>query len=304
MTDKALQVGLIGLGAMGQAMAANLLRAGYPLTVYNRSAHKAQVLVAQGARLANTPADAARGDVVITMLADDAAVESAVLGPDGVCESLGPRAIHVSMSTISIALAERLAEAHRHGGQAFVSAPVFGRPEAAAAAKLFVVAAGEPIVVERCLPLLEILGQRTFVVGKEPSKANLIKLSGNFLITSVIEALGEAFALIVKAGIDREQYLELITSTLFGAPVYETYGSLIAGERYHPPGFNASLGYKDIRLLLAAADALQVPMPVASLIATRFLALIAQGGGDLDWAALAKLAARDAGEEGQLLSRR
>ena len=304
MTDKTLRVGLIGLGTMGQAMAANLLGARYPLTVYNRSAHRAQVLVAQGARLANTPADAARGDVVITMLADDAAVESAVLGPDGVCEALGPKAIHVSMSTISIALAERLAEAHRHRGQAFVSAPVFGRPEAAAAAKLFVVAAGKPIVVERCLPLFEVLGQRTFVVGKEPSKANLIKLSGNFLITSVIEALGEAFALIGRAGIDREQYLELITSTLFGAPVYETYGSLIAGERYYPPGFNASLGYKDIRLVLAAADALQVPMPVASLIATRFLTLIAQGGGDLDWAALAKLVARDAGEEGRLLSRR
>ncbi|MGA8689612.1 MAG: NAD-binding protein [Methyloceanibacter sp.] len=155
-------------------------------------------------------------------------------------------------------------------------------------------------MVQACQPLFDVLGQRCFELAREPPKANLVKLSGNFLIASVIEALSEAFALIGEAGIDREQYLDLLTSTLFGAPVYKTYGGLIAEERYHPAGFKAELGYKDIRLALAAGDGLKVPMPLASLIATRFLALIAQGGGNLDWSALAKLAARDAGDESPL----
>jgi 3-hydroxyisobutyrate dehydrogenase-like beta-hydroxyacid dehydrogenase len=290
-----MRVGFIGLGAMGYAMASNLLKAGLALNVYNRSPAKAEALAAKGAARAMTPAEAARGDVVITMLANDEAVESVVFGDEGVFGALRPSAIHISMSTISVALAERLAEAHRAKKQGFLSAPVFGRPEAAAAAKLYVVVAGLPEAAQRCLPLFEVLGQRSFVVGHEPPKANLVKLSGNFLITSVIEALGEAFALIGKAGIDRAQFLDVLTNTLFGAPIYKTYGELIAEERYHPAGFKAELGYKDVRLALAAAEALKVPMPVASLIATRLLALIAQGEGHLDWAALAKLAAQEAG---------
>jgi 3-hydroxyisobutyrate dehydrogenase-like beta-hydroxyacid dehydrogenase len=295
--EATMQVGVIGLGAMGSAMANNLLKAGFALSVYNRSPAKAEALAAKGAALGKTPAEAARGDVVITMLADDAAVENAIFGPDGVLSTLRPSAIHISMSTISVALAERLTEAHRAKTQGFVSAPVFGRPEAAAAAKLYVIAAGAPDAVERCRPFFEVLGQRSFIVGHEPPKANLVKLSGNFLITSVIEALGEAFALVGKAGIDRAQFLDVVTGTLFGAPIYKTYGGLIAEERYHPAGFTAELGYKDIRLALAAAEALKVPMPLASLIATRLLALIAQGGGHLDWSAMAKLAAQDAGLE-------
>jgi 3-hydroxyisobutyrate dehydrogenase-like beta-hydroxyacid dehydrogenase len=244
--------------------------------------------------LAKTPAEAAQGDVVITMLVDDAAVESAAFGADGVLGTLRPSAIDISMSTINVALAERLAEAHRAKRQGFVSAPVFGRPEATAAAKLYVIAAGAPDAVERCLPVFEVLGQRSFIVDHEPPKVNIVKLSGTFLITSVIEALGEAFALVGKAGFDRAQFLDVVTGTLF-APIYKTYGGLIAEERYHPAGFKAELGYKDIRLALAAAEALKVPMPLASLIATRRLALIAQGGSHLDWSAMAKLAARDAG---------
>jgi 3-hydroxyisobutyrate dehydrogenase-like beta-hydroxyacid dehydrogenase len=296
-----MEVGFIGLGAMGSAMAANLLKAGHALSVFNRTPSKAEALAAQGATLAKTPAEAACGDLVITMLADDAAVETVVFGEDGILQALRPSAVHVSMSTISIAMAERLTEAHAGRGQGFVSAPVFGRPDAAAAAKLYVVIAGEPGAVASALPVLEALGQRCFVMGEQPAKANLVKLSGNFLITSVIEALGEAFALTSKAGIDRAQFLHVITGTLFGAPVYHTYGGLIAAERYDPPGFKAALGHKDIRLVLAAAEALKVPMPLASLIVTRLLAVIAQGGGNLDWSAMAKLAAKDAGDEAPLV---
>jgi 3-hydroxyisobutyrate dehydrogenase-like beta-hydroxyacid dehydrogenase len=293
---KIMQVGFIGLGSMGSGMAANLLKAGHALTVYNRTPAKAEALVAEGATLAKTPREVARGDVVITMLADDAAVEGVVFGADGVLAGLKTLSIHISMSTISVALAERLASAHQAAGQRFVAAPVFGRPEAAAAGKLFIVAGGEPKTVQACQPLFDALGQRTFVIADEPPKANLVKLSGNFLIAAVIETLGEAFALVGKAGIDRGRYLEILTSTLFAAPVYKTYGGIIAEERYAPPGFTASLGFKDIHLALAAAEALQVPMPVASLLRDRFLTLLATGAGDLDWSALAALAGRDAGE--------
>ena len=291
-----MQVGFIGLGHMGRGMAANLLAAGHALTVYNRSPDKADPLIGNGARLAKTPGDAARAQVVITMLADDHAVERVVFDKGGILDSLAPGAIHVSMSTISVALAERLAAAHRDKGQEFVAAPVFGRPDAAAAAKLFIVTAGKPEAVATCQPLFDALGQRTFIVSQEAPKANLVKLSGNFLIASVIDALGEAIALVSKAGIDRAQYVDLLTATLFGAPVYKTYGALIAEERYHPAGFRAELGYKDVQLALNAAKDLLVPMPMASLISDRFLALIAGGGGSLDWSALGLLAKRDAGE--------
>jgi len=295
-----MQVGFIGIGRMGSGMAANLLAAGHALTVYNRSPGKAEPIVRKGAQLAKTPGDAARADVVVTMLADDRAVETIVFGADGILEALQPRAIHLSMSTISVALAERLAAAHREKGQELVSAPVFGRPDAAAAAKLFIVAAGKREALSRCQPLLDVLGQKSFIVGHEAPKANLVKLSGNFLIASVIEALGEAVALVSKAGIDRAQYVDILTGTLFGAPVYKTYGALIAEERYHPAGFKAELGYKDITLALGAAKDLKVPMPLASLLSDRFLTLIASGGAGLDWSALALIAKRDAGEQAPL----
>src|SRR3989442_2519382 len=223
-----MNVGFIGLGRMGTGMAANLLRAGHEVTVYNRTPSRARALVEQGAQAAAQVADACRGDAVITMLADDGAVERLVFGEHGVIEVLRQGAIHVSMSTISVALSERLAAAHANARQRFVAAPVFGRPDAAAAGKLFIVAAGAPDVVDACLPLLEAMGQKTFRVGDEPKAANLVKLSGNFLSASVIEALGEAMALIGKAGINRHRYLDLLTSSLFTAPLYKSYGGLIA----------------------------------------------------------------------------
>ncbi len=290
-----MNVGFIGLGRMGVGMAANVLKAGHSVIAYNRSPGKAEALLRQGARPASAIADACRGDLVITMLANDDAVEEVVFGPAGILESLSTGAIHMSSSTISVALSERLEAAHATAGQRFVAAPVFGRPEAATAATLFVVAAGARDAVDAVTPICEAIGQRPFVIGETAPAANLVKLSGNFLIASVIESLGEAMALVAKGGVDRQQYLDLLTSTLFNAPVYKTYGQLIVDRRFEPAGFAASLGYKDVTLALAAAESLRVPLPLASLLHDRFLALLANGGDDLDWSAIARLAARDAG---------
>ena len=281
-------------------MAANLLAGGHEVTVYNRTPTKARALVERGAHAVARVADACRGDAVVTMLADDAALESVVFGGDGVVANLGAGAIHVSMSTISVAMSKRLAATHADARQRFVAAPVFGRPEAAAAAKLFILAAGAPDAVDACSPLLEAMGQKTFRFGDEPSAANLVKLTGNFLIASAIEALGEAMALVGKAGVDRGQYLDLLTSTLFTAPVYKTYGGMIAEQKFEPAGFAAALGGKDIRLTLAAAETLRVPMPLASLLRDRFLTLFAHGGEALDWSAIAQLAAIDASQDASL----
>jgi 3-hydroxyisobutyrate dehydrogenase-like beta-hydroxyacid dehydrogenase len=290
-----MKVGFIGLGNMGFGMAANLLKAGHEVSAYNRSQDKVAALASEGARPAQTVAQACESDVVISMLANDEAVEAVTFGDDGIVASLRPGATHVSSSTISVALSERLAPAHAEAGQGFVSAPVFGRPEAAAAAKLFVVAAGEHSAVQAVSPLFDAIGQRTFVVSEEPAAAYLVKLSGNFLIGSVIESLGEAVALVGKAGVDKQEYIDILTSTLFGAPIYKTYGGLIAREEFEPAGFAAELGLKDVRLVLEAGEALQVPLPIASLLRDRFLALLAQGGGTLDWSAVGSLAAWEAG---------
>lgn len=291
-----MRIGCIGLGRMGSGMAANILKAGHEVIVYNRTPAKAAPLAALGAKVAPRIADACQAEAVITMLANDDAVREVVYGDGGVLASLPMGAVHISSSTISVALAERLAADHDQAGQGFVAAPVFGRPDAAAAAKLFVVAAGRPETLKTVNPVFAAIGQRTFVVAERPEAANLVKLSGNFLIASVIETLGEAMALVGKGGVDKAQYLDILTSTLFGAPVYKTYGTLLVEEAFEPAGFAAPLGQKDIRLTLAAAEALNVPLPMASLLRDRFLALLAHGGASLDWSAIGRLAAVDAGE--------
>jgi 3-hydroxyisobutyrate dehydrogenase-like beta-hydroxyacid dehydrogenase len=290
-----MEVGFIGLGHMGLPIARNLLKSGHRLVVYNRTPSKAMALAAEGAQVAERPADACRGDVLVTMLPDDEAVEEVVFGSGNVLSVLGRETIHISMSTISVALSARLTEAHAKAGQSFVAAPVFGRPDVAAAAKLFIVAAGPPAAISRCQPLFDAIGQKTFAIGDQPQSASLVKLTGNFLIASVLECLGEAFALVRKSGIDAHQFRDILTGSLFAAPVYKTYGSIIADEKYEPAGFKMALGLKDIRLALAAADAKLVPMPVASLIRDHYLAALAQGEQDSDWSGLARLAARNAG---------
>jgi 3-hydroxyisobutyrate dehydrogenase-like beta-hydroxyacid dehydrogenase len=316
-----MNIAFIGLGNMGSAMAANLIKAGHTLSVYNRTRARADELKPLGARVASTPGEAAAGaEVAITMLADDHALESVVFGRTetgsgstgpgntglgnnemgtagraNLLDSLPPNAIHVSMSTISVALSRRLAAAHAERKQHYVSAPVFGRPEAAAAAKLFIVVAGPAAQIERCRPLFDAMGQKTFVAGDDASGANLMKLAGNFLITAVIEGLAESFALVRKAGLDANLFHEILTSSLFNAPIYKTYGALINSQKFEPAGFKLPLGLKDNRLLLAAAEENAVPLPMASLIRDRFLAALGQGMGELDWSAISKLSAKDAG---------
>jgi 3-hydroxyisobutyrate dehydrogenase-like beta-hydroxyacid dehydrogenase len=292
-----MKVGFIGIGNMGLGMAASLLKAGHEVTVYNRTASKAEALVKQGAAYGSRVADACRGDAVITMLSDDSAAESVVFGEDGMLRNLRQGAVHISASTISVALSEKLAAAHAQHKQKYVSAPVFGRPDAAAAGKLWVVVAGERDAVTACTPLFEAMGQGTFHFGDNPADANLVKVSTNFLITTVIESLAEVLALVGKAGLDQRSYLDFLTSTLFAAPVFKTYGGIIVEKKFTPPGFTAPLGLKDNRLVLAAAETLRVPLPLASLVRDRFLRLLANGGESLDWSAISQLAAQDAGEQ-------
>lgn len=290
-----MRVGFVGLGSMGRAMARNLLKAGHEVTVYNRTRAKSEELAREGAKVAASPAGTASGEVVITMLADDHALEDVLLGSGNLLSKLKPEQIHVSMSTISVELSRNLVEAHRRHGTGFITAPVFGRPEAAEAAKLFIVAAGPKALVSKCEPLFSAIGQKTFILGEDPPAANVLKLSGNFLIVSTLECLGEAFSLVRKYGIDPQQYLDILTNSFFSAPFQKNYGGIIAQEKYEPAGFSLRLGAKDVRLILAAADAANVPMPVASVLHDRFLTGISRGMGEKDWSAIAQLQAESAG---------
>lgn len=280
---------------MGSAMARGLLRAGHHLTVYNRSPEKAQALGGDGAQVANSPADAARdAEAVFTMLSDDQAVAEVVFKENGIAAALKPGAAHISSSTISTALARRLAEEHGKRKQLMISAVVFGRPEAAEAKKLVVVAAGEDGAIERFRPLLDALGRQSFVAGTEPWQANALKLCGNFMIASMLEAFGEAFAVMRKSGIDHQVFLEA-TKELFGSPVYATYGGIIANSKFEPAGFALKLGLKDIRLAIEAGQEAEVAMPFASVLRDHFVSAMANGQENLDWSSIALVAARSAG---------
>lgn len=291
-----MRVGFVGLGNMGTVMARNLIKGGHILSVYNRTRSRAEELQSLGATVARTPGEAATGaEVLITMVANDAAVENVIFGPGNVIESLPAGAIHISMSTMGVALSHRLVRAHREKQQGYVAAPVFGRPDAAAAAKIFIVAAGPVEQIARCQCLFDAMAQKTFVVGGEAPAANLVKVTGNFLITATIESLAEAFALIRKSGVDPQQFQEVLTGSLFAAPIYRTYGAMIAADNFEPVGFRMELGMKDNRLVLAAAEEAVVPMPIASLIRDRMLAATAQGMADADWSAIARISFREAG---------
>jgi len=292
-----MKVGFVGLGSMGLAMAESLAAAGHQLFVYNRSHGRAQPLHEAGARIAATPAEAAReAEVVFSMLSDDLALESVSFGDDGILAGLPRGAVHVSSSTISVALSDRLTSEHAARGQGFVSAPVFGRPEAAAAKQLWLLAAGKASDVARCVPLFECLGRGITQLGEKPSAANVVKLTGNFLIASMMEALGEAFALTRKAGIAPSTFVELFAH-VFGknSTIFESYAKRIAEEAYAPAGFKMPLGLKDVRLALAAGQELGVPLPLADLLGQQMQAAIDTGKAELDWSAIARLAAERAG---------
>jgi 3-hydroxyisobutyrate dehydrogenase-like beta-hydroxyacid dehydrogenase len=290
-----MDVGLIGLGQMGTGIAKSLLRGGHRVTVYNRTRERAEALRKDGAAVAGSLAEACRGDAVLTMLADDAAVEAVIFGENGVLKSLARGWVHISLSTISVALSDRLAAEHSRAGQEFIAAPVFGRPDTAEAGKLAVVAAGPKGAVERCKPLWEAIGQKLLVIGEQQSKANVVKLSGNFLIATVVESLGEALAFARKSGVDAATLLDFLTSTLFNAPVYKTYGALIVEGKHDHVGFALPLGLKDVRLVMQAAEARTVPMPIASVLHDRFVTALARGYERSDWSVIAQVAAEDAG---------
>lgn len=291
-----MEVGFIGLGAMGSPMAANLLRAGHAVRVWNRSREKAAALVPLGAVVADRPVDTVvEGGVAITMVADDAALNEVVSGPGGIGDRLGRGGLHLSMSTVAPELSRRLAGYHAERGSDYVAAPVFGRPDAAEAKRLYVLCAGPDAARARAQPLFDAMGQRTFVLGTDPARANVVKLAGNFMIMGAMEALAEAMTLGEKHGVAREATLEVLTQTLFTAPLFANYGKLIATHAYEPARFKLPLGLKDANLVLEAADRVRAPMPLAQLVQSRFQTAIAKSRDHLDWAAIGLNVSEDAG---------
>ncbi|MEZ5898478.1 MAG: NAD(P)-dependent oxidoreductase [Hyphomicrobiaceae bacterium] len=288
-----MRIGFFGLGAMGQGMAANLLAAGHEVVVWNRSPGPAVALAAKGARLATTPADALKGDLALSILADDAAVLS-VFDEEALGTAV-PELVHANMATISLDAAKTLMERHARHGLGYVAAPVFGRADVAAAGKLNIVASGAPADLAKLAPAFEAVGQKTWEVGEDPLHAHTVKIAGNLMIATAIEMLGETLALCEKSGIDPKRFAEIMTSTVFNAPVFKGYAGLITEKRYEPAGFKMRLGLKDVSLALAAGSASQTPLPLASLIRDHFLEGIANGNGDKDWSALAEVVARKAG---------
>ncbi len=293
MTQK---IGFVGLGAMGLPMATNLLAAGFHLTVYNRTASKAEPLVANGAHRAARAGDVAQpGGIVVSMLADDASLKALVTGEDALAERLAPDGIHISMSTVSPATTRELVAYHASRGSVMVAAPVFGRPSAAQARQLRICVSGSADARAKERPILEAMGQEVFEFGDNPGAANVVKLAGNFMIAAALEAMGEAVVMMRKSGVDPVAALEMLSKTLFAAPVYQGYGPMIAHGRFSPAGFRLPLGMKDIDLALQTAVAANAPMPTASLLHDRFVSAIAKGRADLDWSAIALGAADDAG---------
>ena len=290
-----MNIGFVGLGKMGAGIAANLVKAGHEVVVWNRSSAKVQALLDLGAQSAATPRQcAAERDLVITMLADDGALLAVCDGADGVMAGLG-QGLHVSMSTIAVATAERLKQDHAARGQRFLSAPVFGRPEAAAAAKLFIVAAGEDADKQAAAPVFSAVSQRVFKLGTNPAAANLVKLCGNFMILAAVEAMGEAMTLAEKGGVPRAELLQVLTGSLFDVPLYRNYGAMLAEQRFVPAGFAAPLGLKDMRLAAQAADSLRVPMPLLGVLRDHLLQTIAVEGEDIDWSGIGRTIAKNAG---------
>jgi 3-hydroxyisobutyrate dehydrogenase-like beta-hydroxyacid dehydrogenase len=290
-----MRIAFLGLGRMGDPMARRLAGA-FELAVYNRDVAKAQPFGLLGAKVAGSVREALEGaELAVTMLADDAAEEAITFGPGGLLEVMAPGAVHVSMSTIGIATSARLAEAHAAAGQGFVAAPVFGRPPAAVSGLLWILAAGPEAQVARCQPLFEALGQGVFPLGERAATAHALKLAGNSLLVTVVEALSEAFAYGEKAGVAPETTLKILNTALLKSPLAEAYGGAVVRGDFEPAGFALRLGLKDVSLALRAAEALQAPLPVASVLHDRLLAAVAKGYGDQDLAALSRISREDAG---------
>ena len=278
------KIGFIGLGNMGINMAKNLISEGYHLQVYNRTLSKADELEQGSITKCKTPAEAANGvHAVITMLSEDEVLKETVSGKDGILEKLPKNSLHISMSTVAPETSKSLAKQHHDAGSQFIAAPVFGRPEAAAAKKLWICISGDQKSKEIAKPILECLGQGIFDFGEDVGGANVVKIAGNFMIMASLEIMAEAFTLAEKNGLDRLKVAEFFGSTLFNAPIYQNYGKLIANKQYEPVGFKAKLGYKDARLAFKLSQQSETPMPVATAIHNRLLTAVAKGWGETDW---------------------
>jgi 3-hydroxyisobutyrate dehydrogenase-like beta-hydroxyacid dehydrogenase len=286
-------LGFIGLGNMGAPIAANLLKGGYGLRAYNRTTSKAAALVAKGATLAQSPADVAQsGGIVLTMLADDRAVEEVCLTGQSFIERLSPGGIHISLSTISPATARHLAEHHAKHKVDYLASPVFGRPDAAAAARLWVCTSGPAAAKKRAHPILEAIGQGIFDFGEDAGAASVVKLCGNFLVAASIETLAEMLTLAEKSGVSKKAVAEMIGKL---SPLHSGYANQIVEQKFEPAGFRLVLGLKDVNLIVQVAAASMTPMPLASLLHDRYVSSVAKGRGDLDWSAIALGVAEDAG---------
>ncbi|MBE0463166.1 MAG: NAD(P)-dependent oxidoreductase [Halomonadaceae bacterium] len=291
-----MNIAFLGLGTMGLPMAINLLNAGYAVHVWNRSPAPVEKLASLGAKVATTPDDAVKqADIVLSMLADDDATRAIVLDAQ-VLASLRPGVIHINMATVSVALATELADSHREQGIDYLAAPVLGRVNVAEAGQLNILAAGDAAALTTVQPLFDVLGGKTWHIGERPEQANAVKLAVNFMIASAIGTMGEAAALVRGHNASAADFLELATSTVFSAPVYQGYGLAIAEERFEPAGFKLSLGLKDVRLAQAAAEQVNVPLPLASTLSDAHIESLAHAEGHLDWAALSRTSARRAGQ--------
>jgi len=289
-----MKVGFIGLGHMGSGIAANILNAGHELVVWNRSPDPAKALAEKGAHIAGAPEEALQGAILFSMLANDDAVRE--VGLDGaLLTHAKPGLTHVNLATISIDFASRLAKLHAERRLGYVAAPVFGRPDVAAAGKLLVIVAGSHTNIAKVRPLLECIGRRVEVAGEAPEQANLFKIAGNFMLAAALESMGEAFALVRKGGIDAHVFQDVLSNSLFACPVYQGYGGAIVNAKFEPAGFSVKLGMKDVRLALDAARDLSVPLPLASLVHDHFIEATVAGLADKDWSSLGGFLASKAG---------
>jgi 3-hydroxyisobutyrate dehydrogenase-like beta-hydroxyacid dehydrogenase len=290
-----MEIGFIGVGRMGSAMARNLIVAGHRVRAWDTSAQALHALAADGATIATGAGDAFRGDAVISMLPNDDAMRTVFLD-GGILES-GSAKVHINMATASLEVARELAAHHAARGIAYVAATVWGRPDVAAAGKLSIVAAGDPVAIAKVQPLFDVIGQKTYNVGAEPSRANVAKIAGNLMVACAIEGIAEAAALVRGHGMSAPEVLDAIITSLFNVPVYRGYGDMIGKRQYEPAGFDLVLGLKDVRLALAAGEEVNVPLPFASVLRDTFLDAIANGDAEKDWSAIARVAARRAGLE-------
>lgn len=293
-----MKVGFIGLGRMGQGMGQRIINAGHELVVYNRTREKTADLEKAGSKVGASVAEACRDrEIIITMVADDAALNEVTLGSGGIREAMSKSAVHVAMGTHSAGAIQAINAAHIEKGQTFIAAPVLGRPDAAAAGQLVIVAAGNGDAIRRCEPLFQAMGRKTVEAGSKPEAALAIKLANNFVLGCAVQAMAEGFSLVRKYGVQPQVFYDVMTEGLFAAPAYKVYGKLIVDQGYDRAGFTTKLGLKDIKLALAAAELANVPLPSGSVVRDRLIGAIAHGDGEKDWSVLAREQARACGLE-------